>query len=144
MQSAPPSSAATIGSGIAGGRRPSHCAAAGSGICANEAATWVSVGPTVTVQPCTSEQAPVQPANCQPASGCAVSVTVAPSSNSAVQVPGHSMPRGTEVTIPDPFVEAVRNRFVEGEGDGGGGSGENVAVTARSASTEREQSPVPV
>jgi hypothetical protein len=47
------------------------------------------------------------PGSCQSvsrwlASGCGKSVTVVPMGNSAVQVPGHSKPGGSEITVPGP------------------------------------------
>jgi len=56
----------------------------------------------VTVHAPVPEQAPLQPANVDPASGVAVSETEVPVLKLAVQVPGQVMPVGLLVTVPVP------------------------------------------
>lgn len=53
------------------------------------------------------EHAPDQPLNVAPAAGVAVSATLVPDANDAVQVPPQLMPAGLLVTVPFPFPESV-------------------------------------
>jgi hypothetical protein len=61
----------------------------------------------LTVQVFAPSQAPLQPANCQPVLGVAVSVTSVSLSNDALQVPPQSMPAGELVTDPEPRFPTV-------------------------------------
>jgi hypothetical protein len=51
-------------------------------------------------------QAPLHPTRTEPAAGAAVKMTL-PEAKLALQVPGHEMPAGDEVTVPAPFPAAV-------------------------------------
>ncbi len=65
-----------------------------------------------TAQAPVPEQAPLQPEKTDPAAGVAVSVTVLPAANEALQLaPGQLMPAGEDATVPAPapvrLVESV-------------------------------------
>jgi hypothetical protein len=64
--------------------------------------------PIVTVQVPLPLQAPLQPANVEPALGVGVSVTVVPSVNEAEHVVPQSIAAGELVTVPEPEPPFVR------------------------------------
>jgi hypothetical protein len=68
----------------------------------------------VTVHgPVPEQPPPDQPSNMEPAAGVAVSVTPLPGENEAEQVPGHEIPAGELVTVPEP--EPVTDTLSEGD-----------------------------
>jgi hypothetical protein len=58
--------------------------------------------PFIAIEHVCPEHAPLKPANCHPDSGVAVSWTVAPDVNDALQVEPQSIPAGFDTTLPDP------------------------------------------
>jgi hypothetical protein len=56
----------------------------------------------VTTHDPVPEQAPLQPPKTDPAAGAAVRVTTVPALKSLEQVPGHVIPAGLLVTVPEP------------------------------------------
>src|SRR5690349_6209557 len=77
-----------------------------------------------------SESQPLQPENSEPASGLAVSVTASPSSNSAPQMLGHSIPAGELSTAPAPVPSIVTS-----SANSPLGSRSKIAVAASGSST---------
>ena len=61
----------------------------------------------VTLQGPVPEQAPLQPAKVEPEAGEAVSVTVAPGSNTVEHTLGQSIPEGLVVTVPVPLPDSA-------------------------------------
>jgi hypothetical protein len=62
----------------------------------------------VSVDP---EHAPLQPTNCAPVAGAAVSVTCVPRGYDSLQSEPHEIPLGEEVTVPRPFVVTPRRNL---------------------------------
>ena len=92
-------------------------------------ASNVAVQPTaadIVTVPSAQSASPVQPAKVDVASGVAVSVTDVPTEYGSLQSPGHVIPAGLEVTVPDP-VPAIVTASVFG------GMRSNVAVQLRAA-----------
>ena len=92
-------------------------------------ASNVAVQPTaadIVTVPLAQSASPVQPAKVDVASGVAVSVTDVPTEYGSLQSPGHVIPAGLEVTVPDP-VPAIVTASVFG------GMRSNVAVQLRAA-----------
>src|SRR2546426_295887 len=73
------------------------------------------------------EQSPLQPVKLEPESAAAVSVTLVPCANAALQFGSQLMPSGALVTVPEPvpLLETRRLKFVAG----GGPEASNRAVT---------------
>jgi hypothetical protein len=91
---------------------------------------------TVTVQPAVPVQAPLQPANVEPAAGVAVSVNCVPGDTVSEQSLPHEMPAGALVTLPVPLPLRVTVSPT--------GAGLNVAVTVVAAFTVTAQVLVPL
>ena len=92
-------------------------------------ASNVAVQPTaadIVTVPSAQSASPVHPAKVDVASGVAVSVTDVPTEYGSLQSPGHVIPAGLEVTVPDP-VPAIVTASVFG------GMRSNVAVQLRAA-----------
>jgi len=91
--------------------------------------------PSVTLHRPEPAQAPDQPEKSEPGPASAVSVTAVPSAKPALQVPGHEIPAGEELTVPAPAPadDTVRVRAPELK----------VAVTVVVAVTVTVQVPVP-
>src|SRR4051812_8883651 len=66
-------------------------------------AVTVVAASTVTVHASLPPHAPVQPANVEPLSAVAVSVTIVPDGNCSLHVAPQSMPAGVDVTVPVPL-----------------------------------------
>jgi hypothetical protein len=79
---------------------------AASGMTLNVAVTLRACD-MLTVQVPAREQAPDQPANVEPGAALAVSVTLVPEMNVALQVPPQSIPAGPLVTVPLPVPARV-------------------------------------
>jgi len=62
---------------------------------------------SVRLQAPVPEHAPPQPVSVRFAPGVAVSATVVPSANSALQAPRQLMPTGWEVTVPPPVTDTL-------------------------------------
>src|SRR5262245_6546434 len=67
-------------------------------------------GPLMVTEHGSAEQAPLQPANRDPAAGAAVSVTFVPGLQSDEQLGGHAIPGWSLVTVPVP--ELLPNEIV--------------------------------
>jgi hypothetical protein len=90
---------------------------------------------TVTAQVPVPEQAPLQPANDEPAAGAAVRVLAVPGVTDCEQVAPQLMPAGLLVTVPEPVPPFVTDSVT--------GTRLNVAVTEAAALTVTAQVPVP-
>lgn len=99
-----------------------------------KAAVTLRLPVIVNTQPPVPEQAPLQPENVDPDEAVAVSVTLVPGAKLLEHVPGHEMPVGLLVTLPDPDPPTVTVSA---------GGNPKVAVTLRSELIVTVQAPVP-
>jgi hypothetical protein len=76
----------------------------------------VSVHPPAPEHP-----APLQPVKVDPAAGAAAKVTTVPEPRVAEHVPGHEIPAGELLTVPDPVPAVDTVRVCDAVGSGSGG-----------------------
>lgn len=105
--------------------------------CVKVAATDVAEDNTTVHAAMPEQPLPVQPVNVYPLAGTAVSLTLAPEVNEALQILPQSMPAGVEVTAPEPLSTTFSATVF-------GATGVNVAPTERATDMTTAQAPVPL
>jgi hypothetical protein len=76
----------------------------------NEAVTALAPDIVTAHAPVPEQDPPLQPANLEPATGVAVSVTTVPAGKGALQAAPQLMPAGEETTVPEPVPARVTER----------------------------------